>query len=196
MRKKYKKPSPKANSLIKTAQELFFLDGTKKVSVEKICIRAGISRMTFYRHFSNKAALARYIIESIYKQAGEQIKSILYEDLPFEERIRKMLIMKLEMSDKYSKEFMNELVEGSDTEIKEYIEEENRKSLDEIKKVFSKAQKKGEIRRDIKIDFLIYMMNVMKKVFYDKDLLKLYPDSNSLMKETFNFFYYGVLSRK
>ena len=84
---------------------------------------------------------------------------------------------------------------GSEPELKKYIEEETKNFLDELRKIFSDAQKKGEIRSDIKVDFVIYMMNVMKEVFKDENLQKLYPDFASLMKDAFNFFYYGVLKK-
>ena len=39
------------------AQELFREYGLNKVSVEEICDRAGVSKMTFYRQYRNKIDL-------------------------------------------------------------------------------------------------------------------------------------------
>lgn len=192
---KDKELSPKMVHLVETAKELFFRYGIRRVSIEEICQEAGVSKMTFYRYFPNKAAIAKHVLESIYNEGRERINSILAMDLPFEERLKKVLVTKMEYADKYSREFIKDLMMGTEPELKKYIEEETKHSLNELRKIFLDAQKKGEIRSDIKVDFIIYMMNVMREVFKDENLQKLYPDFGSLMKDAFNFFYYGVLNK-
>jgi len=192
---KDKELSPKMVHLVETAKELFFRYGIRRVSIEEICQEAGVSKMTFYRYFPNKAAIAKHVLESIYNEGRERINSILAMDLPFEERLKKVLVTKMEYADKYSREFIKDLMMGTEPELKKYIEEETKHSLNELRKIFLDAQKKGEIRSDIKVDFIIYMMNIMREVFKDENLQKLYPDFASLMKDAFNFFYYGVLKK-
>ncbi len=192
---KNKELSPKMIRLVETAKELFFHYGTKRVSIEEICQKSGVSKMTFYRYFPNKTALAKYVLESIYGEGRETVNNILAMDLPFEERLKKVLVTKMEYTDKYSREFIKDLMMGTEPELKKYIEEETKNFLNELRKIFLDAQKKGEIRSDIKVDFVIYMMNVMREVFKDENLQKLYPDFASLMKDAFNFFYYGVLKK-
>jgi len=190
-----KELSPKMVHLVETAKELFFRYGIKRVSIEEICRASGVSKMTFYRYFPNKSAIAKYVLESIYDEGRELVNNILAMDLPFEERLKKVLVTKMEYADKYSREFIKDLMMGTDPELKKYIEEETKNSLNELRKIFLEAQKKGEIRSDIKVDFIIYMMNIMREVFKDENLQRLYPDFASLMKDAFNFFYYGVLKR-
>jgi AcrR family transcriptional regulator len=181
--------------LVETAKELFFRYGIKRVSIEEICRESGVSKMTFYRYFPSKTAIAKYVLESIYGEGRERISSILAMDVPFEERLKKVLVTKMDYTDKYSREFIGDLMTGSEPELQKYIEQETKNFLDDLRKIFLNAQKKGEIRSDIKVDFIIHMMNVMKEVFKDENLQKLYPDFASLMKDAFNFFYYGVLKK-
>jgi len=192
---KNKELSPKMVHLVETAKDLFFHYGIKRVSVEEICQKSGLSKMTFYRYFPNKSAIAKYVLESIYGEGRERINSILAMDLPFEERLKKVLVAKMDYTDKYSREFIEDLMTGAEPELKKYVEEETKNFLSKLRKIFLDAQKNGEIRSDIKVDFVIYMMNVMREVFKDENLQKLYPDFASLMKDAFNFFYYGVLKR-
>jgi AcrR family transcriptional regulator len=187
--------SPKMKHLVETAKELFFRYGIGRVSIEEICKEAGVSKMTFYRYFPNKTAIAKYVLESIYSEGRERVNNILAMDVPFEERLKKVLVTKMEYTDKYSREFTKELMMGNDPELKKYIEEENKKSLNEIRKIFLDAQKNGEVRSDIEIDFIIYMMNIIREVFKDENLQKMYPDIGSFIKDAFNFFYYGILKR-
>jgi len=192
---KNKELSPKMVHLLETGKELFFHYGTKRVSIEEICQKSGVSKMTFYRHFPNKTALVRYVLESIYSEGREMVNNILAMDLPFEERLKKVLVAKMEFADKYSREFIKDLMMGTEPELQKYVEQETKNFLNELREIFLDAQKKGEIRSDIKVDFVIYMMDVMREVFKDKNLQDLYPDMPSLMKDAFNFFYYGVLKR-
>ena len=51
--------SVKHKKLIQTGKALFFKYGIKKVSVAEICKEAGVSKMTFYKHYANKGELAK-----------------------------------------------------------------------------------------------------------------------------------------
>jgi len=51
--------------IVNAAVELFAAEGTKAVSIGKICDHAGVSRPTFYRCFEDKAAL----VARIYQEA-------------------------------------------------------------------------------------------------------------------------------
>ncbi len=194
-RKKGKELSYKMKYLVQTAKELFFRYGIKRVSIEEICQQSGVSKMTFYRYFQNKSDLAIYILDEIYTEAREKLEDIMAMDISFEEKIQKAFMMKMEYMDKFSNEFIKELVSKAEPELGRYIEGENIKSINQMKEILQDAQRTGDIRPDIKIDFMIYMMNIIVEIFKDEKLQKLYPDISSLNKEVFNFFYYGVLKR-
>lgn len=194
-RKKGKELSYKMKYLVQTAKELFFRYGIKRVSIEEICQQSGVSKMTFYRYFQNKSDLAIYILDEIYTEAREKLEDIMAMDISFEEKIQKAFMMKMEYMDKFSNEFIKELVSNAESELGRYIEGENIKSINQMKEILQDAQRTGDIRPDIKIDFMIYMMNIIVEIFKDEKLQKLYPDISSLNKEVFNFFYYGVLKK-
>ena len=49
--------------LFSTAKNLFFKFGLRRVSVEEICKKASVSKMTFYRNFNNKEHIAIIILK-------------------------------------------------------------------------------------------------------------------------------------
>ena len=55
----------KREQLIRTGKELFWKFGFRRVTVEEICSEAGISKMTFYKYFSNKLDLVKRIMDEI-----------------------------------------------------------------------------------------------------------------------------------
>ena len=51
--------------IVEAGRQLFFRYGLKKVTVTEICTGAGVSKMTFYKYFPNKQALAKTIMDGI-----------------------------------------------------------------------------------------------------------------------------------
>ena len=49
--------NPKYLDIFKTAKDLFWKYGIKRVSIEEICKEAKVSKMTFYKFFPNKIEL-------------------------------------------------------------------------------------------------------------------------------------------
>ena len=66
--------------LLKAAAEAFCRSGYFAVSVEDIVKEAGVSRMTFYRHFSSKAALALDLFRRNVEHALPRFTSITAAD--------------------------------------------------------------------------------------------------------------------
>jgi AcrR family transcriptional regulator len=55
----------KYQDLLNTARELFFKHGTKRVTIEEICEKADVSKMTFYKFFRNKEDLGIRMLSQI-----------------------------------------------------------------------------------------------------------------------------------
>jgi len=170
--------------------------GIKRVTVEGICTEANVSKMTFYKFFKNKSTIARRVVEEIYEEMRGQVNEIVSLNLPFPEMLRRILLMKMESSKRWSPEFIKDLMTGTDPELKQFIEQENNKSILFIRDMFAKAQSKGDIRPDMSVDFMMYMMGVLRKLFQDEQLHTLFPDMATMMQNVCNMFYYGVLADK
>ena len=60
---------------------------------------------------------------------------------------------------------------------------------------FIDAQKKGDIRADVKPEFILYLINHMMTMASDPELTAIYPDAQQLIMELMNFLFYGILPR-
>ena len=58
---------------------------------------------------------------------------------------------------------------------------------------YLKAQKSGDVRPDIKPEFILYFLNYMFEMVRDEQLAKLYDSPQSLIMELVSFFFYGIL---
>ena len=190
-----KPSSPKFRKLVQTARDLFFRHGIKRVTVEEICQKAGVSRMMFYRYFRNKDAIATYTLDQLYSDAWSKFDEILAEDISFEEKIRRIAAVKMEMADEYSREFLNELMADEDSECGKFLIQKRKESYEFTRKIYTDAQERGDIRKDIKIDFIMFVMEHLAEIIQDERVQSMYPDMSQLEHEMFALLFYGMLSR-
>ncbi len=182
-----------AANILKTAKDLFWQHGLRKVSVEELCRKAGISKMTFYRNFKNKNEVAKVVLEELTSQSRNDYQRIMEdENFNFPEKMAQLIELKHESVKKMSNDFLADLYHPSFAELIVDLEKEREKSLLMIKRDFRKAQKEGFIRKDLKIDFIMYMFNDIGQKAHDENLLKIYKNSSELIMALTNFCIYGI----
>src|ERR1035437_8340045 len=91
--------------ILSTAEDLFQRFGFRRVTIEEICAKANVSKMTFYKYFPNKNELIKKILNSWLKQVEQTINEFEGINIPFTEKIKKLLYLKEESIGKISKEF-------------------------------------------------------------------------------------------
>jgi AcrR family transcriptional regulator len=186
----------KYKSIIKTSHDLFWKFGIRRVTIEEICREASVSKMTFYRFFSNKSEVAKAVIKDLFDEMEKDYRNLMKQDIPFEEKIKKQLLMKFEGTREISPELVKDIYEDQTTDRFKYWKSRADKMLQLVYEDYAHAQKMGWIRKDIKLEYIIYMSNKAAEIVSDKNLQKLYPDMQTLIMEIANMFFYGVLPRK
>jgi hypothetical protein len=58
------------------------------------------------------------------------------------------------------------------------------------------AQKRGEIRRDINSQSVLYFLNKMIEIEGDVRVINMYESIQSLTADLINLFFYGILTKK
>ena len=188
--------SKKYKLIIKTSRDLFMRYGIKRVTVEEICETASVSKMTFYKHFKNKLDLALLILNIEIEEGINRYKRIMDQDVPYSEKAKEIIQMKLEISDDISREMLKDLAASSIPEVAELMHRISQENLELFFDDMVSAQKKGEIRPDINPQFIIYMLGQMQEMAADEWVLSMYESPQTLISEIINFFFYGILSRK
>jgi AcrR family transcriptional regulator len=178
--------------ILLTAEDLFQRFGFKRITIEEICTKANVSKMTFYKYFPNKNELIKTIMNSWLKQVEQTINEIDQLNIPFNQKIKKLIDLKEESTGKISKEFMTEYV-NPDPELQNFFNELNGKTAILFIDFIKNAQLKGEVRNDIKPEFLVAVLNNLRELAKDESLLNLYPRVTDLSKEINLFIYCGIL---
>lgn len=185
--------SPKALEILDTAKRLFWKHGIRRVSVEEICREAGASKMTFYRSFPNKIELAKAMLQRLFDESMEEYRAIMEEDIPFEEKVKKQLLLKFKGTEGISAELVRDIYSNQEWGLREYMEQRTEEALRGIMNDYAQAQQKGWIRKDIRLAFMLYIFHKMPEWVSDEQLLASYADTQDLIMEITRFFFYGVL---
>ena len=187
--------NPKRTQILKTARALFWKFGIKRVSIEEICREANLSKMTFYKHFENKNDLVIAILKHLQNDAFQKYRDIMDQDIPFPEKIERSIQLKIEQTDNLSKEFFTDLHKNASEEVLAYFQSMYQEGIQLILQDYIEAQKRGEIRPDVKPEFIVYFLNQMITMSNDPELQALYKSPQEVIMELLRFFFYGILPR-
>ncbi len=186
--------SPKYRQLMKTAEDLFMRYGIKRVTVEEICQTANVSKMTFYKFFKNKNDLAKRLIINLMDEGQAKFDDIVASDAPFPEKISQFIQFKLDYGKRLSKEFYQDIM-GYTPEIRDFVLKRSQKGMQQMLNLFREAQQKGEIRKDLNLEFLAFMLDHLLELREDPRLLSIYPNMYELTRDWMNFFFYGIMGK-
>jgi AcrR family transcriptional regulator len=179
--------SRKRDQLIQTGEALFVKHGMRRITVEEICRQAGVSKPTFYKYFENKEALARRIIELWIDEVLELIDEIEEADLPFPEKLKRILAIKQELSARPGPEFFEDLIP---------LDIDLNYALQRVMRFLITGQQNGDIRADIRPEVLMASFNLLNSMQHDQRIRGLYDDAERLAADVFKLFHYGALSAK
>ncbi|MBN1998468.1 TetR/AcrR family transcriptional regulator [candidate division KSB1 bacterium] len=182
----------KFQQIVRAATELFQRHGIRRITVEEICRNAMVSKMTFYKYFNNKTDLVKYIVNDLMDRAVDLYKNIIQSDLPFSEKAAEIFKMKISQSELWGEEFVKDFIHA-DPELEVVVQ----KRMAEISRLvyedFRIAQDRGEIRKDIKLELILYLMNHLRELIQDQGIIQLYPNHIEMIRELITFFFYGIV---
>jgi AcrR family transcriptional regulator len=185
--------SKKYRDILAHSKKLFWKFGLKRVTVEELCHEAGVSKMTFYKYFSNKNELVLEILRRMFDENMEKFKDFMDADIPFEEKMKIQIQFKLEGTNDISEEFIKDVYGDSESEIQRYWHSRADEMIGEVVEYYRSAQEKGWLRRDLKIEFIIYIINKFFDFVKDDQLIAQYKTMQDLIMEINKFFLYGIL---
>lgn len=181
-------------AILDAAKSLFWKYGVKRVSVEEISKEAGVSKMTFYRHFKNKNELAQKIMLIIFDKGLIDYRATMSADISFVEKVEQILLLKFQNTQDVSEEFIKDIYVNGDQATQKMIIEYSETMLLEFKNDLANAQDKGWIRNDIKIDFIMKMRDQITQLLNDDSFLSMYKNPQEAIMEITRFFFYGMMN--
>lgn len=185
----------KLRHIVNTARDLFYRYGIRRVTVEEICKTSKVSKMTFYKYFANKTDLAKYLVNDIVEEAEQKYLTICTNDRPFTQKVEQIIQFKLDYMKNIGAEFITDLLKNPEPEIAAIYQKKRDKTIEHFITFMQQAQEQGDVRKDIKIEFINYILNKLTSMTTDQELEKLYNSPHDLVSEIVNFFFYGIMEK-
>ena len=186
-----KRISAKKELLIRTGDRLFSRLGLRRVTVEEICREAGVSKMTFYKHFPNKLELFKQIWTGWSDSIYERLTEMEDKGLPFIERMNALVEFKMELLSRMDRDLIDDILHAG-PELQEFILRLKEKSYARFFELVSEAQASGEMR-NIKPEFLIAVLMQLGEMAKNDDLRRIYATDIDFFREVNDFFFFGVM---
>ncbi len=186
----------KKEQILRTGQDLFRRFGIRRVTVGDICQEAGVSKMTFYKHFSNKVDLAVRIFGQLYDDYYVYFEHLFSSDISFEEKLSGLIKTKLDAAENMSLEVVHDLYRSEFPALKDVFEQQQKRFLTMTLNFIRQGKKEGYIRKNLSNEFILLQINQMAEMIRNDDLLALYDNTQTLTRDMLDYFFYGILSGK
>ncbi|MBB3699301.1 TetR family transcriptional regulator [Flammeovirga yaeyamensis] len=186
------------DKIIQSATTLFLDKGIKKVNITDIIEDAGVSKMSFYRQFKNKEDILLAVLKQFFMASMDDYQKILDKKLSFLDFLNEIILMKIEVSKKMSKSFMEELMSmfHEKNEILDFLMEHQKKSTALFIEQLMQAKSNGEVGDDFSIEFLMYMMEKTQQVASDPMLLQMFDTPEEAVKQATKFYFFGIYGQR
>ncbi|MEZ5073193.1 MAG: TetR/AcrR family transcriptional regulator [Bacteroidales bacterium] len=183
----------KHRDLLVKARELFWKFGLKRVTVEEICAESGVSKMTFYKYFANKNELAMEVLDRMFTENMARFREVMRSERTMEEKMQWQVQMKMEGTTDISQEFIKDVYGDKESEVHQFWAERTSQAIGEVMEEYRHAQEQGWIRKDMKIEFILYLVNKFFDFANDEALIAQYDTMQDVIIEINKFFLYGIL---
>lgn len=184
---KSKRTVKKYAQLVETAKGLFLKHGIKRVTVEEICEKASVSKVTFYKYFSDKTQLARIIVDQLNDEGFSKFDEINRLDLPYPEKVDLMTQWRAAFFSQMAAEFIEDVLVFEDIH-----QEVQKRYLRNI----TDAQAKGEIRPDLSPELILLVTEKLNDIVKDGSWKAIFTDFNEFQRQIRKMYYYGLLENK
>lgn len=183
------------NKLLEAGRELLWKYGFRKVSVEDICKRAGVSKMTFYRYFENKSELTKQVLNKVVSEGTDNFRKILTDDSSVADKMQRFIHLKMDGTKEISREFVEEIYNDPGSELQQFMIKLTTDTWIGILEEFKDAQARGVFRKDFKPEILLAMSRGFLELIADPKLNSLYSNTQEMIVEMTNLMTFGIAPR-
>lgn len=186
------KANKKYTNIVSIGKELFWKHGFRRVTIEEICKKAGVSKMTYYKFFPNKIELAKTVFRKEVEEGEAKFRELMQKDISPSEKIQQIILLKMESTNNISREFLEDFYTSEDSDMLAFVSEVTQKAWETMLVDFKEAQENGIFRNDFKPEFLMQISFKMIQFLKDEQLLSLYDKPQELIVEFSKFIAYGI----
>jgi AcrR family transcriptional regulator len=174
------------------ALELFEKHGFKKVSVNDIADKAGVSPVTIYNNFGNKDELIRDVIKNLSTELLKNYEGIVRSDKPFLEKLDAVIFNKARVANLFQGELIQSVMKN-DPEIYQFVVNIRRNEADKlILELFNEGKEQGYVSPGFSKDSILLYMEILRQgIFAIPDFSERIKNKPNIMREIISLAVYG-----
>jgi AcrR family transcriptional regulator len=182
--------------VLQAALELFQTHGIKKVAINDIAQKAGVTPATVYNQFGSKDALVRDAVKNWYICTLKDYQKVLRAEQPFEEKLQNIISFKSKLSGKLHGEFLLATT-SDDPEIRQFLESEYMVEMKQsFFNFFDEGRRQGYISPELSTETILRFTEIIRRGINAESDLSAEPDySARLLRELTPIILYGMFGR-
>lgn len=188
--------SEKKDKVISSARELFSTYGYKKVSMDEIARKSGVTKKTIYTYFKDKNELLKYFVYEELENMRQLTDKIEAKELPYAEKIHEIIctLFDYKKNSKLLVAITRESEDITSKTAKECITMINNTIKETIEARLTKAIKAGDVKKcDVKlVAFIIYKFYVA--VMFEWDIEEFPANKETVAETLMNILKNGLFS--
>lgn len=191
-------PPPTSNSdyIVKIAQQQFIEQGYQNTTIEAICTAANITKNDFHLFFEDKVALTFAVTTALFDYYHGKYAQSFESNIPFTAKLEEVLAIQIAASKDNTFKFVYYLKRHGPESIQDLIEEKSAENTTLLLHHFEQAQKDGDLRKDIRIDFMLFMLFELVDILDKPSLQAMYNSPEEAWVEILKYHFYGSVGKK
>jgi AcrR family transcriptional regulator len=182
--------------ILRATLELFRVHGIRKVAINDIAQKAGVSPATVYNHFGSKEDLVRAAVKHFLTSTLADFRKIIEGDLPFLEKLEQIILYKSEIFGQYHGELLQTIV-SDDPEIRQLVDSvyqvEVRRCLTDF---YEDGKRQGYVNPELSTETIMLFSEIMRRGMAAGSSLSEDPQHNlKLMRDLIPIYLYGMLGK-
>lgn len=185
-----KRTKEKREAIIKAAQKLFAEKGIAAVSVTDIAGQANVSRVTLFKYFGDKEALAKEAMFSWIEHLMSEYETILASDRPFHQKLLGLMSTKLAGREKIGEQFIHATA-WDDPELLKLIKEMSTvHALPIIMRLIDEGKQTGDIDSSLDNEAILAYFSAFGPIVKNPEYIK---KGEAFQTSMFNLFMGGLI---
>ncbi len=185
--------SAKRKALILRSFELFKKHGFQRVSIEEICRKAGVSKVTFYRYFSSKGDLILFLVKTLFDSLLQKSRIILASEMPISDKLDSISKLKQDLFREMGDEKMQSIMHHPTAS--NYLQETFQVSSRIFTEYLSAEQKKGVINPGVKVELIFILTQELNRLYGENRFSGLFDSPDELIRQVNELLWNGLLAR-
>lgn len=183
----------KREQILDAGSELFQHKGIRRVTVAEVCERASVSKVTFYKYFTDKTELARSVLDMLCDRVLARLDELEAMDVPFVDKAREFVAERARLAAELSPEFVRDLY-GAGPELADFVRERAVHDRKYFIAFLERAQSAGDVRRSVSPELILAVVEKLTALGADDALVERCGGFEAVTRGVNEIFFFGVLA--